>query len=812
MGSESHLRKAGDCFTLAECYKLAAEAYSKGNFFAECLSACYEGKCFNKGLQYIGYWKHQSSSTDVMMGRFKDLDKIEQSFLESCAKYFHKVTDNVSMMRYVKAFQTMESKRNFLKSLDCLEELFFLEEESANFMEAVEIAELLGDLRRGVARLRKARNFRDATLLILAYMLSFSLWGYGSTGWPLKSFPRKEELKNKAMSFAKEESTGFYKFVCKVFKVLSHEQSNVFELMQCYRASQKHKSLMTEFLSVRKLLDAHFRVHPSKYEWEDELPIDLKKYSEERIFQNQVSARTLFYLWNVFKENILDILESLDCLERQGYSKCKHTVEFCLNYFGIQRLSNNINVTYLLLHPDSEWVENIDERFMRPNRKVVILGTRHFVSAFKNYWHREVLSVGLRVLEALAALYNFSMVNSLSNFCQCTSLTLIFDITKFLIDFNSHDFKNAPTRQLHNFVELSFKYFDIVFPLDSRMSLSENIISLRGTELSRNFLEEVIARNINTENELTYGQIGRAVMIWLGSGRPKSDLYKIIVERFCKNSSWKEFIEILGGITESNSSTSLSSNMIGEHSHQSPLSYSTEALIHRFHKALEDTYNADWRAKDYVSPNCFLYLMERLVFMASNYRCSFFTTKSSFVEYFIYQQSYANQSASLVNDVLPYPRNVFDFVISAVQEFLNNFYATKEWISRSNIDFKYYYPVMVLRLFVILCLLCLNWGIYSNVLFELLGSSQISLHLPREFREALERGRKFDDVNVNTVSEAFKTISDPVVIVNQGENNLDYPCPHAIFLKIGVSPSKKDIMEVLFPRNNETSHAQITSV
>ncbi|KAI3446993.1 hypothetical protein Pfo_003658 [Paulownia fortunei] len=56
----------------------------------------------------------------------------------------------------------------------------------------------------------------------------------------------------------------------------------------------------------------------------------------------------------------------------------------------------------------------------------------------------------------------------------------------------------------------------------------------RETELSKNLLEEIISMNISTRNELTYGQIGRAVMIMLGSGKQKHDLYEKIAERFCE--------------------------------------------------------------------------------------------------------------------------------------------------------------------------------------------------------------------------------------------------------------------------------------
>ncbi|KAL2487579.1 uncharacterized protein Fot_40871 [Forsythia ovata] len=789
---ESDLRKAGECFTLAGCYRLAADVYGKGNFFTECLSVCYKGLCFDKGLHYIEYWKQQASTTGIK--RHKDYDKIGQEFMENCASYYYKLNDNISAMKFVRAFHTMESKRNFLMTLDRLEDLLLLEEESANFLEAAEIAKQLGDLLLEVDLLGKAENFTNASLLTLAYVLSFSLWGCRSKGWPLKSFPQKRNLITKAMSFAEKKSRSFSEFVSTTVKVLSHEHSKLFELMQYFSASKRHENLMAEILCVRKILDAHFRVNWAKCKWEIEVPTDLKKYSEERILRNQVSARTLSYFWNLCKEYILDILKSLDCLERQDFSKCKRTVEFCLNYFGVRRLSNNLNVSFLLLNPEANWVKNIDKRFILQHRNVVSVDTHHYVSASRNYWLRELLFVGIKVLRVLEALNNSSMEKSLSKYCQISSLTCIFDIAKVFIE--------SPTRKFQNFVELSFKYFDIVFPLDSRMSLSENIVSLRKTELSRNLLEEVIKRNISTKNELTYGQIGRVVMIWLGSGRPKSDLYKTIVGKFPKTSSWKEFIEILGGIKESDSSASPLSNLVG--------------LIQKFHQSLEETYYADRSVKGYMLPNCFLYLMERLVLLASQYSGSYFTTRSSFVEWLIYHESCDSSSASLVTDKQPYPRKDFDFLVSVVRQLLSGGCNTEKWRS-CNINFKYYYPVLVLKLFVILCLLCLNSGMYYNVLFELLGSSQIRSQLQREFREALQSGRKYVDdhvnVNVNAVAEAFKIIGDPVVIVNFGENNLEFVYPNVIFLDMGVSPvGKKDIMEVLFPRSNETSHVQITCV
>ncbi|XP_022856049.1 uncharacterized protein LOC111377217 [Olea europaea var. sylvestris] len=379
------------------------------------------------------------------------------------------------------------------------------------------------------------------------------------------------------------------------------------------------------------------------------------------------------------------------------------------------------------------------------------------------------------------------MRKSLSTYSQGICLTFIFDIVKFFTESKLHDFKIVSIKK---FIDISINYFDIVFPLDSQASLSEYIIYLRGTEQCQNLLEDVISRHISTKGELTYGQIGKVVMILLGSGRHKIDLCEMIAKKIPENSSWKEFVGILKGNKESESNS----------------------LIQKFHDALQETYSANWMVKSYISPNCYLYLMERVVILASHYHVSLFTTKSSFVEWSVYQQSRGIPSASLVTDKQPYPINVFDSIITMVQQFLFNGRHTAQWIRYSSINYNYH-SVLVLRLFVILCLMCLNSQMYSNVLFELLSLTHVRAHLPREFYEALQKKRKNDDVNLDAVARAFKSIGDPVVIVTQGEkNNPKFVCPDAIILDMSVSRSEKDIMEVLFTSSSKTSHGQITSV
>jgi hypothetical protein len=221
---ETELKRAGECFSLAGCYKLSADVYARGFFFSDCLEVCTKGKLFDLGFQYIKDWK-QLATTDfgvVIMGN--EIDKIELEFLENCALHYYKLKDSRSMMKFVKAFQSIDLMRNFLKSYGCLDELLMLEEELGNFLVAANMACQKGDFLHEADLLGKAGNFTEASLLILFYVLSHSLWEPGSKGWPLKQFRLKQKLLKKARTLANNGSKNFFAKVQSEADVLSYEQ------------------------------------------------------------------------------------------------------------------------------------------------------------------------------------------------------------------------------------------------------------------------------------------------------------------------------------------------------------------------------------------------------------------------------------------------------------------------------------------------------------------------------------------------------------------------------------------------------------
>ncbi|KAL7106271.1 hypothetical protein ACP275_07G101500 [Erythranthe tilingii] len=554
---------------------------------------------------------------------------------------------------------------------------------------------------------------------------------------------------------------------------------NLSELMQCYSASKQYKSRIVEILSVRKFLDAHFQVHRMKYESDPQLMLIDRSSFEERMSKNKVSDGTLVFVWNLWKVQSLEIFECLDSIERADLSECEDTARFCFNYFGV-RSPNNSSDTCILSNPNSAWVRNSDKKFILRKRNVATLDARHFASAAREYWSQEIVSTGLRVLEALQSRL---MKPSLSMYCQSVCLVHIFDITRFV------ESKSPTTKKLQNFLSLCVesKYINSVFPLDPRHSLSEDMVSLRETEFSNNLLEEIISRNIvssRNNNELSYRQIGEVVMTMLGSGLlQRNGIREKIITRLSDNSSWKSFIENLISVEES----------------------SKDSLSRELHNALVETYNINWRASDYISPKCFFYLVERLFILVPHSRGFFFTTKSSFVEYLMCLSPDANPSSGLVMDKKSYAADTFNFVASVVRECLDNSEATLEWIARSNIDGNYYLPVLMLRLFVILCLSCLNSELSFNVLFEVLKVPHIKCQLPWNFCDAIRCRRTNNVSDEAAVAGAFNIIGDPLVIVASNENSrrLEFLCPSAVFLDLKSFSCRNEVIEKLFPKSSD---------
>ncbi|KAL9416869.1 hypothetical protein AB3S75_039953 [Citrus x aurantiifolia] len=555
---------------------------------------------------------------------------------------------------------------------------------------------------------------------------------------------------------------------------------------QQLNASKRHQSVNGATLSARKILDFHLHTNSSEYVWEDELVLD------ETNCNKRVSVQTLIYFWNCWKDKIVNVLKYLECLKSQDFNDYRSYGDFCLNYLGVWRQYNNGNIIYLLLNSDAEWVRDLDNRHALRSGKLASINVHQLVSAGRNYWSSELLSIGMKVLDNLEALHKQSSKNSPSVWCHVLCPAYIYEVAKFLLS------SNYPSLQYHakvlqKFVDESMEHFvDSIFPLEWQESLNKNMISLKGTELYRNIIREVVYKHIGLKGNLSYGQIGSAMVMILRNGKLGNDVYGRVAKWFDGNTPWKEFVESLSfnmGLESCRGSALHNHDDMKEVSH-----------VWKFYRALCDTYEANWRRADYITPDCFLYLIERLLILLSSFKGCIFTTKSSFVDWLIYQEwstNSINPTCSLFADLHQLFGVVHEFIFNIVRQFLYNEKETMEWIKKSCTEIKDYHSLVVLRLVVILCLLHLNFGKSLNLLVDLLGRNNISGKLPREFYDALRRRQKRDIQNV--IAEAFEKIGNPLVVANLGEICPEIACPDAIVLDMKDTRRKKDILGILFP-------------
>nr|TKR83593.1 uncharacterized protein D5086_0000263640 [Populus alba] len=679
---------------------------------------------------------------------------------ESCACHYYELNDNRAMMRYVRAFDSMSLARTFLTNLGCLDELLSLEVESGNFLEAAGIAKLKGDLVLEADLLGRGGHFKKASLLILWFVFANSLWSTGSKGWPLKQFPQKEELLTKAKLLAKDVSAQFYEFVHTEAEILLNSHHNLFKIHQSLDSSRRHSSIRGEILSARKILDMHLHLNTSEYWWENDFVSDLARLSERNFLNNQVSAETLVYIWNFWKDKIVSIFKFLGRLERQDVTEYGDIGEFCLNYLGVKRQFNNLNAICFLMISDAQWVRDIPRKFIQRKGNLVSVDVHEFVTAAQDYWCSELLSVGMNVLTNLEALYNLSVRNSLSLFCQSRSLTHIYEVANFLLNCQFLSSQHGDIKALQKFTPLATRcFYDCIYPRDWRESLKENMISLRRTEICRNLLREVIFEDVSSTNNLSYAQLGRITSMILGSGEMVCEPFEKMADGLQWNSTWKAFIE------------DLCRNV-------SEVSY-----IGKLHEALVDTYNANWGKGDYILPGCFLYMLERQLILLSYFEGYCFTTKSSFVEWLIYQEGHGSPTFESLTGLAPQSTDsILKFIVDTVHLLLYNEKDMMEWIRVSEKNVK----------------ACFS---------DLLGRTSITKKLPSQFYDAIRKRQKYNSLNVNptVVAEAFSKIGNPLVVVSFGKNYSRFLCPDAIFVDMKVNESKDNVLRVLFAKTDATA-------
>uniref|UniRef100_A0A803KZ70 UvrD-like helicase ATP-binding domain-containing protein n=2 Tax=Chenopodium quinoa TaxID=63459 RepID=A0A803KZ70_CHEQI len=763
---------------LAGHHERAAEVFAKCNLFSECLSSCSEGKLYDLGLQFIHNWKHQETGGE--------LDLIEQVFLENCARSLYDQDDKIEMMKFVKAFNSEESMQTFLKNLECLDELLDLELELGNFLKAADIARERGELLLEADLLEKGGLHKEACELLLWYALAGCLWADGK-GWPLKNFPQMEELLMKAKASAHNiKPRDLYKTACTDSLIFMNRSYSLPEMKQLLTISQRHSNMRGVILSTKGILDLMLQVDISKFERGRDITENSAMHLE-RISRNKVSVETLIYFWNSWKEIILRIFKFLGAVEVSESSDIAELGEFCLNYLGVRKLSSSTSAVYVCLYPDADWIKDSDQSYFQKFGKLLTVGTEHLLAAANNHWSMELLSTGMKVLSVLEALRKNPRKSSLSDFSTSRLVLYVYEIAQMLSSYKPVKLRSQDERLLQRYIDVSItEHFHCVFPLEWKKSVSIDMMILREVDISRKILEDVILTNIQGTDKMTFWQLGRVSMVLLGSPKGKIPSSRMVLRRLNTDSPWKPLLQVISqcSATQAQAQTQLE-----------------ESLACKLQRALRDVYDADWRTRDYISPVCFLYLVDRLIVSLLGFQGFLVTTRSSLVEWFIHSEGDSNFSKNWVSvsdrsgEKSVFLRDTYFLLARILYQLLRNRAETVLWVKKSGISAKENFPVLLLRLVVLMCVVHLNSNSYLQELQDVL-SWEIIKQLPYDFSNAIYKCQK---VGINNgIAEAFNAINDPLVVVRTGKTRPKVFCKGAISLDI-VGQSKEDLLRILFP-------------
>ncbi|KAI3858814.1 hypothetical protein MKX03_015751 [Papaver bracteatum] len=735
------LEDAGDCFGLAGCWSTAADVYSRCNCFSKCLVVCTNGNLFENGLQFIEYWK-ESARLNPDTAKSQDLIDMEQSFLKRCALYYHKQNDAISMMKFIKAFNSVDMIRTFLRSHDYFDELIHFEAGSENFMEAAFVARMKGDCLLEADMLEKAGHIVDAAEVILFYVLGNSVWEDGNEGWPLKNFPNKEILLAKVKLMAKGKDDFLYEFVSTEASILSDTISRLSEMNDCLIASQSVKSLRGEIISLGKIIDYHLDLAPSEYVWVDDVVLNTIEHVENSISKNRVSIETLTYFWNLWKEKIVNILKYLKSLGAQDKQDYKSYEDFCLGYLGLYKQELNRSSIYILLNNDAYWRKEIEDRFLRKTRDLLGMNDHQYASSARSYWFSTLLSLCMQVLEKLKSLNKISgmfkigkdsYIHYNSPFRQGMTALNSYQVARSVIESKILD-KKLPRELLKCFKDSKHDFFAIFCMRDPKQMNFKHMIDLRLTELSKDLIKEITIEIMSRKGRLTYVMMWSVVLQIFMFGYLSEELYQVMIQRSDLSPACKFFIKQL---KESKISGSVS-----------------VSLVSNFERSLQETFNHEWKKDlDLMPPSWFVYFLERLLFLVSSWHGSFFTLKSSVCETIPWGNLRCNSSLLSVADSKVFSRRSFDFIASKIKEILSS---KLEWLWELDFDRVAYYPFLVLKLVLLVTLICLNSGQHFDLLYSLLGRYDI----------ITKRGtRPFDKL----VAEVLETFGDPLVCLRSGD-------------------------------------------
>nr|XP_011463726.1 PREDICTED: uncharacterized protein LOC101298122 [Fragaria vesca subsp. vesca] len=375
------------------------------------------------------------------------------------------------------------------------------------------------------------------------------------------------------------------------------------------------KLVRAELFSSQKILNSHLS-SSSKYLWEEKSPDDMIKCLEVKESKKQFSVDSLVYFWNLVKDKIVYLIKYFDNLEDQDVNKKRCYGDLFLNYLGVWRdFHDDLKPVYVSLMSDDDWVTGKNKRYILMKGELVTIDYFQILLDSRNFWSSKLISCSIKVLNKLEELYKFIIKKSDSVSFQSWTLNQVYVAAKMYAVakcvLGSKFLNDEDLNTLRKFVDLSAESIvACIFPFDWRKTLRGNMILLRQSDAFKKLLKQLVVDYTSSTIELSYGQVGRLAMIILGSGSVDSELHEKLVKDLKCSRPWELFILNMCG------------SIIGVKKGSVHVINTRETrcnLVRQLHQALVETYHTNWRTVfDYISPNGFLYLTERLLMLVSS--------------------------------------------------------------------------------------------------------------------------------------------------------------------------------------------------
>uniref|UniRef100_A0A0A9EZP8 Uncharacterized protein n=1 Tax=Arundo donax TaxID=35708 RepID=A0A0A9EZP8_ARUDO len=783
----SRLEDAGDCFAITECWSQAAEVYFRAKCYKKCLSSCSKGKLLSLGLEFLRQLDKENLCENV---NSSEVAAVKKTYLENCALHYFERGDIKHMMPFVKAFDSLDHIRAFLNSRNLMDELLSTEMEMGNFLEAAVIAKHKGDVLLEVNMLEKAELFENATQLLLLHVTVNSLWVSHSRGWPPKSFAEKEKLLAKVKEMAKEVSECYLCFACLEADALSDAHKSLTRLTYNLLESRKCGNLFTELISARSIIDVHLQSQTSGCNFELEPVYEDERCYHDMLARNLISPVTLACVWNHWRSIVV---KALMHLHHSEYPKSNDSAtlcdDLCVKYFGLRKDGDD---RYMVLNMDSTWLSKTGRSSLQQDGNRFRLDALQFQSCAHDFLMNELSYVGFSVLKKLESFVETRLEQASSPYARWRIITIIYEIAKFLKE--SEFAMPKYSEKLRNFFILCERHFFELLSLAWRDETTKSFLCILDTPAAFGLIADALGSHLGPANKLTHGHLGRITMLLLLTARLDEMLISRLMHYLDRDSEWAEFFESLKRFIDSG---------VG----RSP-------LISKFKLALEFTLNASRRDQpDYISPLCYVDLMESLAFLSSSYLVLngfMFCTKSVLIKMLKSRACKDYLGACLVSSVdsqdLDLDRKELSsgrFISLSIRSLLRNKCMIQEWFRKTSTPTNSYVPIL-LRLVVMLYMVTLTLprgDCYEVSSF--LMKFRVFENLPWEFSEkiisALQMNSRTRNNFIRKFADALAAIGNRLVVLGSPKGRTICRDLNAYIVSCGDLSDVKGVMALLCP-------------